>query len=232
MPWRVQLNKKYWLLFVYTILLNVCLFANGTDETKDPRIQEILEFWFGPLNNPEEYPESKSEQWFKVDKAFDAEIRSRFGDLVISASKKELEAWKTPKGRLALIILLDQFPRNIYRNTPQAFAYDCMAQELTLEGLAVKDDKKLFPIERVFFYLPLEHAENLALQELSVEKIKDLVSNLPEKQKSPYQSYLDYAVQHYQIIAKFGRFPHRNKILDRMSTPEEIEFLTQPQSSF
>lgn len=230
---RVLLNKKYWLLFVYAILLSVCSFANGTDETKDPRIQEILEFWFGPLNNPEDYPESKSEQWFTVDKAFDAEIRSRFGDLVNSASKKDLETWKkTPKGRLALIILLDQFPRNIYRNTPQAFAYDCIAQALTLEGLTVNDDKKLFPIERVFFYLPLEHAENLELQELSVEKFKDLVSNLPEAQKSPYQSFLDYAVRHYEIIAKFGRFPHRNKILNRESTPEEIEFLTQPGSAF
>ncbi len=183
-------------------------------DLSDLRIQEVLTFWFGPLANSETYPEGKMGLWFGKNAAVDEEIRKRFEGLVQAAANNELDAWKsTPSGRLALIILLDQLPRNMYRNQPQAFAYDAKAQQLTLEGLSLYEDKRLYPIERVFFYLPLEHAENLALQEMSVAKFQELGPK--------YQSFLDYAVQHYEVIKKFGRFPHRNAILGRESTTEE-----------
>jgi uncharacterized protein (DUF924 family) len=131
-----------------------------------------------------------------------------------------------------LIILVDQFPRNIFRGTPEAFAFDSTAQELTLEGLNLGHDQALFPIERVFFYLPLEHAEIVKIQELSVAKFNQLASEAPITLKANFESSADYAVRHYVIIEKFGRFPHRNAILERDSTLEEIEFLKGPNSSF
>lgn len=199
---------------------------------KEPCIQEVLDFWFGPLKNREVKSNDKNALWFGGNVAFDQEIRDRFEDLVLKASKRELDFWKKkPRGRLALLILLDQFPRNIYRKSPQAFAFDAIAQELALEGLAQGDDLKLLPIERVFFYLPLEHAENLQLQELSVTQFETLASNYPESQDQ-YHDYAEYARRHHAIIARFGRFPHRNTILGRTSTHEEVAFLKEPNSSF
>lgn len=191
------------------------------------QVQEILDFWFGELQPGEFYPEEKAKQWFEGGKAIDNEIRDRFEQRVISASKHELDDWKeTTRGRLALIILVDQFTRNIYRGTPEAFAYDHIALELTLEGLTQEHDLELLPIERTFFYLPLEHSENWEIQELSVQKFHSILSAVPSEQASPFISFENYAWQHHDVIAKFGRFPTRNKILGRESTPEEIQFLS------
>jgi uncharacterized protein (DUF924 family) len=196
--------------------------------SNDPRIQEVLTYWFGDLKSPDDYPENKSKIWFSGGSEIDEEIRNRFEPLVLEAVTHKLDEWKqTPRGRLALIILVDQFTRNIFRGTPQAFAFDPVAQELTLEGLDLGEDLELFPIERVFFYLPLEHAENLNLQEQSIAKFNTVAAEAPL-----LASYADYAMRHYVIIERFGRFPHRNVIIGRDSTQAEIEFLQSPNSSF
>lgn len=175
----------------------------------------------------------QSKIWFGGGVDVDQEIRNRFEHLVLAAANHELDEWKqTPKGRLALILLVDQFPRNIYRGTSNAFAFDLLAQELTLEGLDLKEDQELFPVERAFFYLPLEHAENLKLQELSVTKFNELAAYAPPSLTYIFESHADYAWRHYVIIERFGRFPHRNAIMGRDSTNEELEFFKNPNSSF
>lgn len=131
-----------------------------------------------------------------------------------------------------MILLTDQFPRSIYRDSPRAFAYDAKALAWSLDGVQERVDLKLRSIERVFFYLPLEHAESLQYQEQSVKHFRELLDEVGPDLKPIFQSYLDYAVRHRDIIARFGRFPHRNKILGRKSTPEELAFLALPGSSF
>lgn len=190
-----------------------------------PQAQEILEYWFGPLQSADNF-QKNDKIWWEGGAEVDNDIRNRFGKLVVAASKEELNDWKgTPRGRLALIILVDQFTRNIYRGTPQAFASDKIAQQLTLEGLAKDDDKKLYPIERAFFYLPLEHAENIDLQKMSVEKFHSIVTSAPANQTEYFKNYEDDAKAHYDTIEKFGRFPYRNAALNRTSTPEEFIYL-------
>lgn len=188
--------------------------------------QEVLSYWFGSIETAEDYPSDKAEIWFNGGKEVDDDIRSKFGHLVIAATNNELNDWReTPSGRLALIILVDQFTRNIFRGTPEAFAYDSLAQELTLEGLELEDDLALLPVERAFFYLPLEHAEDLDLQTLSVSKFHSLIDAAPVSQRSHFIGFANYAQSHYDVIAKFGRFPHRNEILGRETTEEEASTL-------
>lgn len=221
------------LLLVFTLGLLLSIVAPAEAAPTDTKAQEILNFWFGPLYGPEDFPKDKIILWFGKKDEIDRDIRTKYEYLVQAAAKHELDAWKeTAHGRLALIILLDQFPRNIYRDTPQAYAFDHYAVQLTLEGLEQKVEEQLLPIERAFFYFPLMHAENLALQELSVEKYKTLVPSAPSSLRSNYKSYEDFAFRHYDVITCFGRFPHRNKILCRSSTQAEKDFLKTPGSSF
>lgn len=212
-----------------------CLFhfVSGFAQNQIDSPELVLDYWFGNLRNAEDYPEQQSKIWFGGGPQVDQDIRERFEPLLLKAKNHELGHWKeTPRGRLALIVLVDQFPRNMYRGTPEAFAFDQIAQKLTLEGLASKDDLKLFPVERAFFYLPLEHAEDLTLQKMSIEKFNQLEQDAPLALAPVFKSYAKYALWHYEIIAKFGRFPHRNATLERKSTDEEIIFLEQPNSSF
>lgn len=196
----------------------------------DPRIDQVLNYWFGELKSADDYATEKSKIWFGGGESVDNDIRNRFETLVVEASEHKLDNWiTTPKGRLALIILVDQFPRNIYRGTPKSFAFDAQAAALTKEGLALGHDKQLFPVERAFFYLPLEHAENVEDQNLSVALFTQLADAFPTQNN---HSNLDYAKRHQVIIERFGRFPHRNVILGRPSTCDEIEFLKTPKSSF
>ena len=195
--------------------------------------EEVLEFWFGTNQDDGAVCEEKSPLWWAKNENIDQAIAGRFGPLVRSAAERELSAWtSTPRGRLALIILLDQFTRNIYRDTPQAFAQDSYARRLCLEGVEIGDDQKLKLIERVFFYLPLEHAESLELQEKCLGHFEELLRSSPPSSREEFSSFLDFATRHRDVIAKFGRFPHRNVILDRTSTREEVEFLRRPGSSF
>lgn len=197
------------------------------------KIDTICDFWFGTDPDDAVVAKEQATLWWSKSKKSDDEIRSRFEDQVRVAAQGELDLWATTaRGRLALIILLDQFPRSIYRETAQAFAYDEKALGLSLEGLDLGMDRQLRPIQRVFFYLPLEHSECLAHQERSVECFSGLVTTVPAEQKSTFEEYLTFAVRHRDIIARFGRFPHRNKILGRVSTAEESVFLAEAGSPF
>lgn len=189
------------------------------------RVDEILNFWFG---KPEDIDYGKQHQfWFTKNPEFDQQVRSRFLETYQQSLAGQLEQWKaTSQGCLALILLLDQFPRNMFRNQPQAFKSDSIALRVANYTIAQNFDQELLPIQRWFIYLPFEHSENLEDQYRCVE----LFSTLKDDPNSA--STIDYAYRHLQVIERFGRFPHRNQILGRESTLEEVEFLKQPGSSF
>ncbi|MCB1109169.1 MAG: DUF924 domain-containing protein [Chlamydiia bacterium] len=184
---------------------------------------KIIDFWF----NQECIPRN----WFVKDAAFDASIEKNFGDLLRTyTGAQNVIVPAEPKKQLALILLFDQFSRNLYRNSPQAFAFDVLALQIAQKGVADGSDKMLSPQQRAFFYMPFEHSEDLAVQNQSVVLFKALSEEFPSD--TMLKSFYDYAVRHRNIIEKFGRYPHRNAVLNRQSTPEELAFLTQPGSSF
>jgi uncharacterized protein (DUF924 family) len=188
------------------------------------RAQEVLDFWFGREGEPG-YGEFR-EAWFKRDPEFDRLIRDRFEPLYEEAAAGELDDWKEEaRSCLALVIVLDQFPRNMYRGDPRTYATDAKAQEIADYAVDRALDRELPPSQRGFLYMPFMHSENLEHQCRSVELFYGLEG--ARESGSP-----DYAVRHMEIIERFGRFPHRNEILGRQTTPEEAEFLTQPGSSF
>ena len=197
-------------------------------------IESVLDFWFGACGADGSLDPAKRKMWFGDGRQYDAGIREKFGALHERASRGELDKeWTaTPQGRIALIVVLDQFSRHIHRDTPRAFAQDPAAQRLAIAGVNQNTDRELIPGQRSFFYLPFEHAEDLELQRLSVRCFDGLARTVAEVQRKEYEGFFDYAQRHRDIIERFGRFPHRNKILGRASTPEEIEVLKQPGSSF
>lgn len=185
----------------------------------DPR--EVLDFWFG------DSCADHHRLWFGKDPEVDAEIRSRFQGTWERAARGELHEWcDIQRACLALIVVLDQFPRNMFRGTPRAFATDALARATVRHALAKGFDRELPPIQRMFLYLPFEHSENLADQVASVA----LFTSLAREQG--LDDVLRWARRHRDVVARYGRFPHRNAILGRPSTPEEIEFLRQPGSRF
>ncbi len=193
----------------------------------------VLAFWFGTQTEDTQVAAQQSALWWNKDPQADASIRERFAPTLAQAVEGRLDSWlKEARSRLALILLTDQFPRNMFRDTPQAFEYDALARTWCRSGLEQGADRSLRPIERVFFYLPLEHSESLADQELSVRLFEGLHAELPPALQPLFLNYLDFARRHFDIIARFGRFPHRNRILGRESTNEELEFLQQPGSGF
>lgn len=199
----------------------------------DPRAREVLDYWFGSASADADVIADKGASWFGGGEAVDTQIRARFAALHADACAGRLDAWcGTPHGRLALVILVDQFSRNLFRGDARAFAHDALARTWVEEGLARGDDRRLRPIERVFFYLPLEHSESRIDQQRSVGCFTALRDAVPAALVERFDGYLDYAVRHRDVIARFGRFPHRNAILDRATTPEEAEFLRQPGSAF
>ncbi len=196
-------------------------------------IESILDFWFGTHPDDAVVVKEQAKLWWSKNGETDDEMRRSFEDAVRSATTGELNGWlATARGRLALIILTDQFPRNIYRHTARAFFYDSKALAWCLDGLDGRIDRELRPIERVFFYLPLEHAESREHQTKSVDCFTELAASAPTEQRSTFEEYLDFAMRHRDIIDRFGRFPHRNNILGRQSTVEELAFLTDPGSCF
>lgn len=175
---------------------------------------EILNFWFDDID--------KSKWWIK-DIDFDQLIKEKFLDIYVAASNCELYQWRqTAKGRLAEIIVLDQFPRNMFRGTARSFSTDLLALALAQEALAAGADCKLTAIQRSFLYMPFMHSESLKIHEIAVTLFR----------KNAAQANLDFEMKHKEIIEKFGRYPHRNKILGRPSTAAEIEFLKRPGSAF
>lgn len=194
---------------------------------------DVLDLWFGALTPDGMTQEDRSALWWSKSDATDALLRARFAEHVESALAGHLDALaETPEGRLALIILLDQLTRNIYRATSRAFAGDEQARRLCLEGLERAHDRALAPIQRVFFYMPLEHAEDVELQASCCTLFEALCESAPPSRRETFEGYLEFARRHREIVERFGRFPHRNAILGRESTPEEAAFLTQPGSSF
>ncbi len=193
----------------------------------DPeRIDAVLTFWFGPPGESGMEASARTQRWFGADPAFDDEIRVRFGALVCAAARRRLEHWAgTARGRLALLLLLDQFTRNVYRGRIDAFASDPHALALALTGIDAGLDRQLDICERVFFYLPLEHAEHLAVQERSVALCTALHAESPPALRAFTDEARRYALVHRDLIARFGRFPHRNAALGRESTPAEVEYL-------
>ena len=187
---------------------------------------QVLEFWFGPPELAD--TEAVTSRWFRKDPAFDQEVRERFGALIGQALDGGLQDWAWQPGpALARVLLLDQFTRNAFRDTARAFAGDALALAAARQMVAQAQDQALPPLRRVFAYLPFEHAEELAAQEEALRLFARLAQDVPA-----LDGYLDYARRHHAIIERFGRFPHRNAILGRPSSPEETEFLSQPGSGF
>lgn len=191
-----------------------------------PRIDDVLDFWFG---RPDDAGYGgKREIWFEKNDDFDAEIRDRFMTDWEAAEAGQLDSMqRTARGALALVIVLDQFPRNIFRGEARAFATDAQAREVAGAAIACGFDKALTPVERRFFYLPFEHGENLADQARCARYMREHLPPDAERDHS-----IEYARRHRVVIERFGRFPHRNAALGRPSTPEEIAFLDEPNSSF
>src|SRR3569833_2752533 len=208
----------------------------------------VREFWFGKsltgalpgqgeLASQAVLLKRRLDIWFetnpKVVGQQDEIVRAQFQDLLERAVQGELDGWAdSPRRRLSLIILLDQFPRQIYRGTAQAFAYDPAALALTLSGMQLAADGALNLVERLFFYMPLQHAEATEVQDESVAAFRRLVTEAPAELRSTFEESLQHAQEHREIIRQFGRFPHRNKILGRESTPEETAFLAKSANKF
>jgi uncharacterized protein (DUF924 family) len=189
-------------------------------------IRRVLDFWFSAAELDAPQIDSRMERWFSTDPAFDERIRREFGDLVAQALAGGLEEWaRTTEGRLALILLLDQFPRNIHRGTAQAFAGDKRALKLCVEGSMSNDYKSLTAIQRVFFFMPLQHAESAGVQEKSVRIYTALAEGVSDTLRETFLTFAQFAELHRDIVARFGRFPHRNRHLGRANTAEEEEFL-------
>jgi uncharacterized protein (DUF924 family) len=193
----------------------------------------IHEFWFGTDTDDVKAADQQKKLWWSKDTAIDHIIAQRFEKFTLAAADGSLNSWKnTPRGLLVLILLTDQFPRNMYRGTSASFAYDHIALQLCKQALEQGVDQLLRPIERVFVYLPLEHSESIADQERVVHLTEQLAKDVPLAQKTAFEGFHQFAIRHRDIIARFGRFPHRNQMLGRISTEEEIAFLKTAGSSF
>ena len=195
--------------------------------------ESVLAFWFGPPGNAAEVAGRQRKLWFGKSPENDRAVIERFSGTLVAAAAGKLDHWAaTPRGRLALLIVFDQFPHHIHRDQPQAFATDPQALALSLDALAANEDRQLAPIERVFLYLPLEHAESIEMQDRSVSLYEQLAREATADERALFDGFLDYARRHRDVVARFGRFPHRNAILGRPSTDEETGFLKQPGSRF
>jgi len=194
---------------------------------------DVLDFWFADAADGPEAFARRNRAWFRAGAPFDRECRSHFAATLAAAMSGELEHWKeSPRGRLALIILLDQLSRNIYRGTPAAFQQDGQALAACREGIEQGHDEQLSPIERTFFYMPLEHAEDGEVQALSVRLFESLAKESSEEWREQLEANAGFARQHRDIVEKFGRFPHRNTVLERDSSPAEEAHLADDASRF
>lgn len=199
-----------------------------------PSPQNVLDYWIGDAKNDAEAADAKMKLWFEKSAATDADIAKHFLDLMAPLAGGLAQEWgdKGPSQRLAAIIALDQFSRNLFRDTKNAFANDPLALSLTKETLSKGEDAGLSEVERIFLYLPLEHSEDMADQDLSVDKYTELAEDARPAFKALCENTLDYAIRHRDVIDQYGRFPHRNAILERPSTDAETEYLSQPGAGF
>jgi uncharacterized protein (DUF924 family) len=204
-----------------------------SDLASDPLARELLDWWIGIPPYEIAWLSARQRLWFGSDALVDARIRSRYAPALRAAAAGELQHWQERPGDwLALLILLDQFPRNLHRGDAQAFAHDARALALAEAGIARGLDRALPPGVRLFCYLPFEHAEDLALQQRSVALFEALARDAPVGFEAIFAGWLDYARRHLQPIARFGRFPHRNAALERESSPEERDWLAGHPQGF
>ncbi|KIG13819.1 putative transmembrane protein [Enhygromyxa salina] len=202
-------------------------------ETEREQVETILRYWFGELDGPADIDRSKNALWWAGDPATDADIRARFGELVTQATRGALGHWAdSPRGALALIILLDQFTRNLGRGTGDAYLGDAMALEVCEQAIAAGLDKQLRPIERSFMYMPMMHAEDVAVARRSLEVYTELSSDIAALGVEGYPDSRAHAVTHANIVLQFGRYPHRNELLGRTSSPEELAFMADGGPTF
>jgi len=188
--------------------------------------QDVHEFWFADAVDSFEVATERSRLWFSSDADFDRQIRERFLGLLEMWPKGELDAWtKQPRSLLSLVLVLDQFPRNLFRDTARCFEYDMAARHIAEQAVARGFDEMLEPLEAVFLYLPFEHSEALLDQERSIALFRGLEDRAPEEERGMFEHFSAYALRHYEIIAEFGRFPHRNRQLGRDFTQQEIDFI-------
>jgi uncharacterized protein (DUF924 family) len=213
-------------------LLSESMDATITDEDQ-ARIEAILSFWFKEQELSAPQIDRRMDMWFSEDPVFDHEIEKEFADDVSAACEGSLDHWAAEsQGRLALIILIDQFRRNIYRNSAAAFSKDKLALRLCVEGAMEKIDRGLTPIQRVFFYMPLQHAESRKVQAKSVELYDRLAELVSPTYRETFLTVAQFAELHKDIVDQFGRFPHRNKLLGREDTAEEAEYLAGDSPDF
>jgi uncharacterized protein (DUF924 family) len=195
--------------------------------------EDVLDFWFADAASGPQAVERRNRVWFAGGAHFDRECTERFAATLEAAAGGDLDHWKeSPRGRLALIILLDQFSRNIYRGTAAAFQHDDRARAACREGIAVGHDEQLAPFERSFFYMPLEHAEDREVQALSVRLFETLANESPEEWRGRLKADAGHARRHRDIVEEFGRFPHRNAVLRRDSSPAEQAYLADDAPRF
>ena len=213
-------------------LLSDKMDATITDDDQ-LRIEAIIAFWFEEKALSAPQIDRRMDVWFGEDEVFDHECKKEFANDVELASAGKLDHWAhEPRGRLALILLLDQFRRNIFRNTAAAFEKDKSALKLCVEGAMQKIDRGLKPIERAFFYMPLQHAESRKVQAKSVELFTRLAEAVSPTYRETFETMAQFAELHRDIVEQFGRFPHRNKLLNRQNTPEEEEYLAGDSPDF
>ena len=213
-------------------LLSESVDVNITDEDL-LRIEAVLSFWFEEQALSAPQIDRRMEIWFGSDPVFDMELDKEFSNDVELASTGKLNHWaESPRGRLALIIMIDQFRRNIYRNTAMAFSKDKLALKYCVEGAMKKHEQDLAPIEKVFFYMPLQHAESRKVQAKSVEIYDRIAASVSPTYHETFETVLQFAELHKDIIEQFGRFPHRNTLLNRENTSEEDQYLAGDSPSF
>jgi uncharacterized protein (DUF924 family) len=203
--------------------------------TSLPNPSDVLEFWIGEASTSADAATAKNKMWFAKSAKIDSEIRKKFRPVLETLAAGPLaEDWASrgARERLAAIIVLDQFSRNLFRKSPRAFSQDALAIRLCKEGLARRQDLDLSEAERIFFYLPLEHSEDIGDQTRAVEMFTSLHKDARDSFKKLVESTLEYAYSHKSVIERFGRFPHRNAALARTSTAQELAYLTQPGSGF
>ncbi|MEM9173386.1 MAG: DUF924 family protein [Pseudomonadota bacterium] len=201
--------------------------TNSTLGEQDERnIRRVLELWFRDREHDTLGLDARMQFWFGEDAELDIKIRHQFGAVIKQAADGALDHWATTaSGRLALIIVLDQFRRNVYRGEPEAFSHDKAALKLCVEGAITGHDQALTPLQRVFFYMPMQHIESLKVQNKSVAVFRKLAEEVSGTEADTFQTVADFAELHRDIVEQFGRFPHRNAILGRESTPTELEYL-------
>lgn len=201
--------------------------------SEDDDIDRVLGLWFAEKELGAPQIDARMETWFSENPELDARLRYEFGDLISQASEGRLSSWaESARGRLALILLIDQFRRNVYRGTAKAFSHDRLALRLAVEGIVERLDRDLSHIERVFFYMPLQHAESLRVQEKSVQVFNALAREVSPTLTETFETFAQFAELHCDIIRQFRRFPHRNRILERANTPEEAEYLSEDAPDF